>query len=78
MKITPTMLRKDIYKLLDKVINTGIPIEISRNGSILKIVLEKKSKLANLKDRRKVMNCDPEEFVHIDWMKEIDYNDHLS
>jgi len=36
--ITVTELRGNIYKLLDEVLNTGIPIEIKKGGKKLKIV----------------------------------------
>ena len=70
MTIKPTEFRKNIYKLLDQVLNTGIPIEIERKGKRIKIVPEKKmNKLDNLK-RRKLFNCDPNDIVHIDWSSE--------
>ena len=70
MTINPTEFRKNIYKLLDQVLNTGEPIEIERKGKRIKIVPEKKiKKLDNLK-RRKLFNCDPNDIVHIDWSSE--------
>jgi len=48
--ISLTELRKHLFERVDEVINTGIPVEIKRNGHILKIVLgESKRKLDNLK-----------------------------
>ena len=70
MTIKPTEFRKNIYKLLDQVINTGIPIEIERKGKRIKIGPEKKmKKLDNLK-RRELFKCDPNDLVHIDWSSE--------
>jgi hypothetical protein len=70
MKLTPSKLRQDIYRLLDKVAKTGIPIEIDRKGIRLQIIrAKKKSKLDNLK-KRKTLNCDPEDIVHMDWSSE--------
>lgn len=70
MVVTATELRKNIYKLLDEVLETGKPLEIERNGRKLKISTEKpKSKLDNLK-KRNVMVEDPEYYVHLDWSKE--------
>ena len=70
MIMTPSKLRANIYKLLDKVADTGVPIEIIRKGKKLKIIVEEKpSKLAKLKKRPGLL-CDPEELVHIDWSKE--------
>lgn len=73
MKITPTKFRANIYKFLDQAIDTGQAIEIDRNGTTLKIVPPQKiDKLEALKKikRKKAINCDPEELVHIDWSKE--------
>jgi len=70
MLVTTSALRQNIYRLLDQVIETGIPIEIKRKGIILKIILsEKKDKLENLKERN-IINCEPDELVHIDWSSE--------
>jgi len=68
--IKPSKLRANIYKLLDQVAETGIPLEILRKGKKLKIVSEDQvSKIKSLK-KRKIMNCEPEEFVSIDWSGE--------
>ena len=68
--ITASGLRKNIYRLLDRILETGEPLEIERKGALLKIIPQKKKvKLESLK-KRKIMNCDPEELVHIDWSSE--------
>lgn len=68
--ITPSELRHDLYNLLDKVIQTGEPIEIKRKNKILKIIVEQTpSKLSNLK-KRDVMNCSPDSLIHNNWEKE--------
>ena len=70
MKVTPTKLRRDIYRLLDQVLETGIPIEIERNGRILRLVPDQPvSKLGNLVQRDCIIG-DPEELVHMDWSSE--------
>ena len=67
--IKPSEFREDIYNLLDRVIETGIPLEIKRKGKVLKVTLDKKaSKLRNLK-KRDVMLADPGYYVHLDWSK---------
>ncbi len=49
MSISLSALRQDLFKSVDQVIATGIPLEIKRKGRILKISVEdKKDKLANL------------------------------
>ena len=68
--MTPTKLRRDIYRLLDQVLETGIPIEIERNGRILRLVPDQPvSKLGNLVQRDCIIG-DPEELVHMDWSSE--------
>lgn len=72
MTITASKLRANIYKTLDRILETGIPIAINRRGRILKIVpLSAKSKLDNLHIRKRdVFNGNPESIVHIDWSGE--------
>lgn len=68
--ITPSELRHDLYNLLDKVIQTGEPIEIKRKNKVLKIIIEPSpSKLSNLK-KRDVLNCAPDDIIHNNWEKE--------
>ena len=68
MEISPSELRKNIYNLLDQVLETGIPLEIKRKGKKLKIIpSEPVSKLANLESHPDCIVVDPEELVHLDW-----------
>lgn len=71
MPLSLTQLRENLYKIVDQVIATGIPVEIERNGIKVKLVPErKKSKLDNLIKHSGTIKGDPEELVHIDWLKE--------
>jgi prevent-host-death family protein len=68
MSITPTQLRADLYNILDKVIETHQPVEITRKGHILKLVVEEKSnKLDTLKPHPGTLQGDPESIVSMDW-----------
>jgi hypothetical protein len=68
MALSITKLRADLYKIIDQVIATGSPVEIERNGHIVKIMAEKpKSKLDNLIKHPGLINGDPDDLVHIDW-----------
>jgi hypothetical protein len=70
MRLKPSQLREDIYRILDQVLETGVPVEIERHGKLLKIIAaEPPSKLANLKPRRYLVG-DPEDLVHLDWSGE--------
>ncbi len=49
MSVTVTELRANLYRLIDEVIETGVPLTIERNGH--KVVIQRspvESKLANL------------------------------
>lgn len=39
MKITISQLRADIYNLLDHVLESEVPLEVERNGRLLKIIV---------------------------------------
>lgn len=68
-KLTASQLRSDVYRVLDSVLETGVPVEIERKGRTLKIVAElPPSKLSRL-SKRKVLNCAPDAIVHLDWSK---------
>ena len=79
MVITATKLRQNVYKIIDEVITTGKPVTIRRGNEEVKIStvpkrkkpLKKKNKLDNIKPRGGILNCDPEEIVHMDWSKEV-------
>ena len=63
MTISITELRKQLFKAVDEIINTGIPLEIKRKGHTLKITLaEKKRKLDNLKPHDCIVG-DPDELA---------------
>ena len=71
MRYSVSKLCADLIRVLDRVLATGIPVEIERKGRILKIVPEEKpDKLANIKPHPGVMLCDPESLVHLDWPHE--------
>jgi hypothetical protein len=75
--MTLTKYRQDIFNLTDKVIETGIPLEIERNG--VKVIIhaeKKKSKLDNLKKRDLVVG-DSDDLIYIDWSKEWNPDDNV-
>jgi prevent-host-death family protein len=72
-KLTASKLRENIYRILDQVLETGVPVEIVRRGKTLRIVPTEEhraSRLENLPDRHEVIAGDPEELVHLDWSKQ--------
>ncbi|OAI49205.1 hypothetical protein AYO45_00460 [Gammaproteobacteria bacterium SCGC AG-212-F23] len=71
MSITVTELRTNLYKIVDQVIATGVPVEIERKGVKVKLIAEKKkNKLSNLIRRPDCIIGDPEDIVHMDWSEE--------
>jgi prevent-host-death family protein len=74
-RLTASKLRENVYQILDKVLDTGTPVEIERRGKRLRIipaedtVTRTQSRLARLKARR-YLRCDPDALVHIDWSRE--------
>ena len=70
LAMTVSELRQNIYQLLDRVLDTGVPLEIERRGRKLRITSEPlHDKLDNLK-RRDCLVGDPEDLVHMDWLQE--------
>ena len=70
MSISASKLRENVYRILDEVIETGVPVEIERKGRKLRIVPDdQRNKLDSLK-KRKCIKGDPEELVHLDWSGE--------
>jgi hypothetical protein len=70
MPLTASKLRANIYRVLDDAAETGIPVEIVRNGIVLRIVAEKKpSKLSRLKKRTAFVG-DADDIFTIDWRSE--------
>lgn len=66
--VTASELRANIYRLLDQVLETGEPLEIERNGRILRVVPEERpSKLARVRGDPNLWVGDPDEVAHIDW-----------
>jgi prevent-host-death family protein len=65
--LTASRLRQDIYRILDQVIETGIPVEIERKGKIVRLVPADSSEKLGRLPKRKLFEGDPEDLVHVDW-----------
>lgn len=71
MTITASELRQNVYRLLDQVLATGLPIEIERGGRRLRIVpVDPQAKLTRLSAHPNTIVGDPEDLVHLDWSNE--------
>ncbi len=70
-KVTATELRKNIYKLLDQVLSSNVPLEVERKGKRLIIIpADRKPGIASLLLHEDCIVGDPEELVHMDWSGE--------
>jgi len=71
--ISPTELRKNIYRILDQVLETGAPVTIKRRGKLLRISpVEPVDKFQRLAHRPDVIRGDPNDLVHIEWELDLD------
>jgi prevent-host-death family protein len=74
MRLSATELRSQLYRILDRVAETGEPVEIVRKGRTLKIVVEREPPRTFSADRLVphpgTIVGDPEELIHLDWSEE--------
>lgn len=71
MAVTASQLRADVYRILDRAIESGEVVEIERNGHVLRLVPpRKRSWLERLPRREHVVIGDPDDLVSIDWTAE--------
>jgi prevent-host-death family protein len=69
--MTASELRAQIFKILDQVIETGVPVEIERKGRIVRLVVDSPpSKLSKLMRRDDFIKGDAGDLVHVDWSSE--------
>ncbi len=68
MPLKATTLRAQLYRVLDKVLETGESVEILRHGKIIRLVpAVPQSKLDRLKSNPDLVVGDPDDLVHMDW-----------
>jgi len=67
MRVSASKLRSDIYRILDRILATGEPVEIERDGQLLEIVPKRPPRKLDRLVERPFLECDPEEIVHLDW-----------
>lgn len=63
MAVTLSELRANIFKLVDQVIETGVPLEIARNDTALVITLVERPKKLDHLPLRNLFACDPDELI---------------
>lgn len=68
MGLSLTKLRANLFRVVDRVIETGEAVSIDRKGEKIMIVPVKKvSKLSKLKPHPGYLNGDLEDIVNMDW-----------
>ena len=69
VSITPSELRRDVYRLLDQILETGEPVDVERAGKLLRIapVTAGGSKLDRVRTNPTALRGDPDDIVEMDW-----------
>lgn len=68
--VTPSQMRQDIYRLIDRVLETGEPLTIKRHDRTLRLVPDDPppgGRLGRIRTNPDVIVGDPEDFVELDW-----------
>lgn len=68
MAISASQLRQNVYRLLDQVLSTGMPLEIERNGRLLRITpAETGSRIERVTPRPALITGDAADLASLDW-----------
>ena len=71
MIVTASGLRQNIYRLLDRVLESGEPLEIVRRGRRLRVIpADAPPKLERIAGHPGYIAGDPDELIHVDWSGE--------
>lgn len=77
MIVAATKLRQNLYRILDEILDSGIPVKINRKGEILMIIPEKKkSKLERLTEHKTIVG-DPDSIIKTNFDNEWKEKDNL-
>jgi hypothetical protein len=70
-RFTDSRLRANLYRVLDRVLETGVPIEIERKGRVLRIeTVSGEDRLARLRPHPEAIRDDLDSLIHVDWSGE--------
>ena len=70
MAVTVPQLRANIYELIDQVIETGEPLEIDRNGVVVRLMPPVRQSWLDRLPRRDVVAGDADDLPDIHWSGE--------
>ena len=77
MIVAATKLRQNLYRILDEILDSGIPVKINRKGEILMIIPEKKkSRLERLTEHKTIVG-DPDSIIKTNFDNEWKEKDNL-
>ncbi len=65
-KLTPTQLRKELYRVLDEILESGEGVEVERAGGKVLLVPQFENKLDRLKKRDTIVG-DPSTIDQVSW-----------
>ncbi|TNM38339.1 type II toxin-antitoxin system Phd/YefM family antitoxin [Nocardioides albidus] len=69
--VSPSQLRQDIYRLIDRVIDTGEPLEIERKGHRLRLIADEPvDRLSRISGNPAAVVGDPDDLISMDWSAE--------
>ena len=70
-RYTASRLRADLYRVLDRILETGRPVEIERKGRVLRIeAAGAGDRLDGLRAHPEAVRSGLEELVSVDWSSE--------
>jgi antitoxin (DNA-binding transcriptional repressor) of toxin-antitoxin stability system len=73
MKVTATRLRSELYQILDRVLETGEPVEVTRSEGtlVIKPLISERRKTTRrarkIESNPDLVVGDPDALVHFDW-----------
>jgi hypothetical protein len=68
LRLTPTRLRAELYKTLDRVLETGEPVEVDRRGQRVLMVRERNaSRISRLLKHPGTISGDPDDLPGLTW-----------
>jgi hypothetical protein len=70
VSLSAIKLRQNLYSILDRVLETGIPVEIERNCRLLVIESRYAASKWDMLEEHHIIVGDSEDIVHKDWSGE--------
>ena len=67
MRISATELRQNLYRIIDRVLETGEAVEIVRKGGTVRLIADRLPGMWDLLEVQEAVVGDPEDIVSIDW-----------